>query len=908
MSPHCLVVRYARSTALVILYLGVLPGLSAKQQIRSDFFAVYPSAIGTQLDNLPSKSGHCGFCHYDFTGSGLKNAYGEALATLGVGKNDDIPGNILLLGNWDQDGDGATSALEITGTGLGYTNIPTFPGLAAGDIGSVSNIPLSEISAYLEPTTATDEDPPVVVLTAPNGGEVLTANQPTTITWTATDANEVVDVRLWESTDGGASYKQLALGLDNDGSYTWHPANRPTTQGLIRIEAVDAFANTATDVSDAVYTIVSPTGAIAPTTLRDFDMPGSQPFEGGLEAAEPESCAVCHGNYDTAVEPYYNWQGSMMALASLDPLFLANMAIANQDAADSGDLCLRCHISNGWLQGRSIPTDGSAMEHDDMIGVSCDLCHRLVDPDYKSGISPTRDLTVLADLENPFPGIPEYGNGMYVIDASAHQRGPFNDVQPGHLWIESPFHRQSALCGTCHDVSNPAFNKDENGVYQLNALDTPNDNYSPHSMAPVERTYSEWLNSMYNTPLGVYAPQFAGYKSSGMVSSCQDCHMRDVYGYGANPVTNPTAVLRDDVPLHDMTGGSTWLPPLMAAAHPEHFDPAAVAAGVDRATYMLENAATLSQQQAVGQLVVRVTNETGHKLPTGYPEGRRIWINIRFYDAGDVLLGESGAYDPETGVLSRDTEARIYEVHPGLDSNVADLLGMEEGASLHFVLNNKIFEDNRIPPRGFTNAAFAEFGGAPVGHHYDDGQHWDDAGYAVPAGAVRAEVKLYYQSTSKEFIEFLRDENTTNSAGQDMYDLWNENGKCPPTLMASASYNVLPAEEDFDGDGQSNITELALCSDPWDAASTHRADGHAVEVDSHRHAAIGFKRQKGLTGAVIQVEVSTDLVNWSPALPEEVVEHTVIDHGDGTESVVLRMAAALAAGERQFMRLRVTGN
>ena len=42
----------------------------------------------------------------------------------------------------------------------------------------------------------------------------------------------------------------------------------------------------------------------------------------------------------------------------------------------------------------------------------------------------------------------------------------------------------------------------------------------------------------------------------------------------------------------------------------------------------------------------------------------------------------------------------------------------------------------------------------------------------IPAGAVRAEVRLNYQSTSKEFIEFLRDENITDSSGQDMYDLW----------------------------------------------------------------------------------------------------------------------------------------
>ncbi|MEX0330265.1 MAG: Ig-like domain-containing protein [Puniceicoccaceae bacterium] len=890
----------------VLLLVSLLgSSLLAKPPIRSDFFSVYPSVVGTQLDNLPSNSGHCGVCHYDFGGGGTLNPYGAALQTLGVGNKDDIPANITTLGSLDSDGDTFSSALEVTGTGLGYPNIPTFPGLSDSNKGLVSNIPLSEVSPYLTPSLETDDTPPVVTVLSPNGGEVLTANQATTITWTATDENEVVDVRIWESTDGGSSYKQLALGLDNDGSYTWHPANRPTTTALIRIEAVDEFTNAAQDVSDAVFTIVSPPGGVVPTTLRDFDMPGSQPFEGGLEAASPEDCASCHGDYDAGVEPYYNWQGSMMSLASIDPLFEANLAIANQDAPDSGDLCLRCHISNGWLQGRSVPTDGGAMEHDDMIGVSCDFCHRMVDPDYEGGVSPLRDLTVLSDLDNPFPGSPEYGNGMYVIDPAGIQRGPFDDAQPAHEWIFSPFHQSSAICGTCHDVSNPVFNRDEFGVYQPNAFDSPNADYSPHSMAPVERTYSEWLNSQYNTPLGVYAPEFAGNKAGGMVSSCQDCHMRDTAGYGANPTLEPQTPYRDDVPLHDMTGGSTWLPPLIAAAHPEEVDLAAVMSGVARATYMLENAATLSQEGSVGKLVVRVTNETGHKLPTGYPEGRRIWLNVQFYDALDTLIGESAAYDASTGVLTKDAEATVYEIHPGIGENIAGVVGLPVGPSLHFVLNNEVFEDNRIPPRGFTNAAFEAFGGAPVGHHYDDYQYWDEPAYVVPTGAVRAEVKLYYQSTSKEFIEFLRDENTTNSKGQEMFDLWDQNGKCPPTLMESASYAVLPESGDYDDDGVDNIAEIAMGSDPWDVADTCRPHSQRIVIGEQAHTAIAFTRLQDLSGLDVTVEVSTDLENWDPAGPSDIVEHSVVDNGDGTEDVVIRMANPVASDARQFMRLRV---
>jgi hypothetical protein len=202
---------------------------------------------------------------------------------------------------------------------------------------------------------------------------------------------------------------------------------------------------------------------------------------------------------------------------------------------------------------------------------------------------------------------------------------------------------------------------------------------------------------------------------------------------------------------------------------------------------MLTNAASLAVGDITNSLKVTVTNECGHKLPTGYPEGRRIWLNVQFFNDANELLGESGAYDTNTGILTRG-DAKIYEVHPGIDTNLNALLGFDAEATLHFVLNNKIYEDNRIPPRGFTNATFAQFGGEPVGHHYDDGQYWDDTHYALPAGATRAEVKLYYQSTSKEFIEFLRDENTTNTKGLELYSLWSTNGKCPPTLMQSATW------------------------------------------------------------------------------------------------------------------------
>lgn len=770
--------------------------VQARNPIRSDFFGEYPNAVGTPVETVPSHPNHCGACHYDFSGGGARNLYGQRLeAELPNYKKTDQA--IRAIENEDADGDGFSTLIEMTDVSS-FVNTPTFPGLTAANVGNVTNVDVSEIQTYLVPSTGGDTTPPDVTVIVPDGGENWVANSVTTVQWIAGDSGGIARIDLYVSLDNGATFKPIALGISNSGSYSWFPANRPTTQAIFRVVAFDNAFNEGSDDSDAVFTITSPPGGIVPSTLRDFDQPGSQPLESGI-LNPPSACAVCHGNYDQTVEPYYNWQGSMMAQASRDPLMEANMVIANQDAPDSGDLCLRCHLPRGWLQGRSVPTDGSQMLSTDRMGVSCDLCHRLVDP-IADPLNPSEDTAILAALS--FPGT-EFGNGMMVVDPTGGRRGPFSDTVADHPVLVSPFHREAAICGTCHDVSNPAFEKDGNGNYAPNAMDTTATNFSAHTLMPVERTYSEWFYSAYNTQEGVYAPQFGGNKA--FVATCQDCHVRDVTGVGCSSPGVPT---RDDLPLHDMTGGSTWLPGLLSTLYPGEVDDAALQSGIARARYMLQNAAALTAQQEATGLKVTVTNNTGHKLPTGYPEGRRMWLNIKYYDSQMTLLGESGGYDAATGVLDHDEQAKIYEIKPGLDETVAPLAGVEPGPSFHFVLNNKVFKDNRIPPRGFANAAYADFGGAPVDYAYPDGQYWDDTQYAIPPGATSAEVTLYYQSTSKEFIEFLRDQNTTDNAGQDLYDLWNNNNKCPPEEMATLTLAVsCPAlatdiDQDCDVDGE----------------------------------------------------------------------------------------------------------
>jgi mono/diheme cytochrome c family protein len=535
-----------------------------------------------------------------------------------------------------------------------------------------------------------------------------------------------------------------------------------------------------------------------PTALIDFFMPGSQPGDSGIQE-DPDKCDNCHGGYDPAVEPAYIWRGSMMSQSARDLLYFASVTIANQDAPESGDLCIRCHSPKGWLEGRSTPTDGSALTGSDREGVQCDFCHHLVkptplgvnpypgDPDYTNDTYP-QDQAYLATIDTTIPGWS--ANGMYVVDSANDKRGPFTDAVGRHQQLYSPFHFDANHCGTCHDVSNPAFTRDPSGQYLPNSFGEPAPDFDPRSMFPVERTFSEWSVSSYNTPAGIYAPQFGGNKA--YVSTCQDCHMRDVTGKGADKNNVP---VRTDLPLHDMTGGNTFMPNLIEPVYPGEADVNALNDGILRARYMLQNAATLGlsvvPQGSEYLATVRVTNETGHKLPSGYPEGRRIWLNVRAYNTSGALIYESGAYDTLTAVLASDPDIKVYEIKPGISPGLAPIVNQPAGPSFHFVQNDTVYKDNRIPPRGFTNAAFDSIQSPPVDYTYADRQYWDDTDYVLPDSTAWVEATLYYQTVSREYIEFLRDENTTNTLGNDLYTLWIAHGMSRPEVMATANYTIV---------------------------------------------------------------------------------------------------------------------
>jgi hypothetical protein len=460
----------------------------------------------------------------------------------------------------------------------------------------------------------------------------------------------------------------------------------------------------------------------------------------------------------------------------------------------------------------------------------------------------------------------EAASGQYFI-GSGQKRASFADATGRHQQYYSRFHKSQYFCAACHDVSNPALVN--LGAVAGSAL--PSELNSAHSYYHVERTFSEFMLSAYgSTPggaagIGPFTPdQFLTSSANNYISKCQDCHMRDVSGRAAN---KNDAILRPDgsiehpnsgQPLHDLTGGNIWVSYVLASAvtgSPVYnatnsallnqgpntltldlnqgmgVDPNSLLAGVQRAKEQLNLAAAITDidyNSSTGALTFNVQNQTGHKLISGFPEGRRMFVNVKAYQGG-AIIQEINAYDDTIGTIkgvpggeapldgSTYMDELVYEMKPS-----STLTGETQG-TFHFVLATGRYKDNRIPPMGFDIAnardrlAQPVWKGADAYGMYTDAEYaggYDKVNLSIQSGADRVEVNLYYQVTSREYIAFLRDEikgtadkqTLPSSAyvaqsdpffaklrawGDTIWKLWWNNKDLPgaaPYLMASTSW------------------------------------------------------------------------------------------------------------------------
>ena len=559
----------------------------------------------------------------------------------------------------------------------------------------------------------------------------------------------------------------------------------------------------------------------------------------------------------------------------------------------TADICLRCHTPPGWMEGHSEPftphapflkgqfwgaaflenpvnPDGNPRSVDvciesegEMDGIHCDFCHRTQYNDKyekqsrfedtpmvagNGGFFADRDDTILwrhhlrqgstipedtaALTQNPGEVYTCFSCHQYDVSlgfleitvitdcAYCHQNttgqvsgGPVNGQPPGD--IQEPEH----FCGTCHDVTNP-----------LVITQTPGADRMLH---PIERTYTEWFWSDYRQE-----------------KRCQDCHLPMSFEGAQTWLLYPG--------LNDLWGDvdAKWaLPPYNYPVTPSR-QQAYMDAMQRNLEFMQQSAADIEiintpDTIAAGQELtvnIMVTNKTGHKLPTGFAEGRQMWINLRAADDGGTVLFNSG-YLLSDGTLARKeyfeaaqggtvsdpekTMIKVYEqliLAKGYDTFELDgyniLDANKDGVvthaeeEFHFVLMNYVEKDNRIPPKGFNKDAYQADGAFIIPHDpkdtdYPSGQHWDVTPYTftVPAGVVgnlHVTAHLKYQTFNREYMEFLDEtdrEDTEETGGRArtipagpyedlptwgnvIYQLWQDNDNGRPVEIGSVSTDI----------------------------------------------------------------------------------------------------------------------
>jgi len=643
-------------------------------------------------------------------------------------------------------------------------------------------------------------------------------------------------------------------------------------------------------------------------------------------------------------EPATGWAGAAMANAGRDPIFWATMAISEQDFNGSGDLCLRCHSTGGWYGGRSTPTDGSGLAASDADGVDCDTCHLATNTDgsehpgvmnspFIANCSPDPQVSNKA-CDSDSEGF--YGSGMLSLSADSAKLGPYLETVARHQYQQSKFHRDVDFCGTCHDVSNPVVgdlapgngarpgsphvvsSQDFNGgdpdvggpMEEKAAFNNP-----PYAYGVVERTFSEYKSSaMPTTPVSAFPAlppdlRVAGgslettYQAALLAGtggnyedgatryfSCQSCHMRPANSAGADLANAP---VRPDMPTHDHSGGNYWMADMIKYQETNGLlrlggglsaeQIAALELGQLRAMDHLQQAASL----LVEGDDLSVINLTGHKLITGYPEGRRMWLNVKWFDSGNQLLREDGAYGPlvdENGapVMAENpaggpdvqveslldlagANTRIYEAHYAVTSEWAatllaagksadlvlgyDRMTGEEDftlgelavqapgsyyASFHFALNNYVAGDNRIPPYGmrYDDAKKRnvlpvpedQYGAPGPGGSYDY-RDKIDLNALKPDGAVSAQIALLYQGTSWEYVQFLKEANNGSDPDEGGNAFLGEEGE---RMLAAWINAEIPVAMEVAGD-RKMVPPVVMATAQWVADMRSYTVGGTVE-------------------------------------------------------------------------------
>ncbi|MEZ6187316.1 MAG: multiheme c-type cytochrome [Planctomycetota bacterium] len=490
-------------------------------------------------------------------------------------------------------------------------------------------------------------------------------------------------------------------------------------------------------------------------------------------------CARCHGTdaaslRDAAgrdVAPYALWSASMMANASRDPLWRAEVSVevaATPSAAAVIEAkCMSCHapMAHRDAQGAvslALLDQGGSASLLAVDGVSCTVCHQATAP---------------ADVRATFDGAFALNGQRELYGPHANPRSMPMLNQLNYLPREAAHMTQSDLCASCHTLTTAAL--DPSGA--------------PSGGSLLEQSpFLEWQNSVYNDQVAV---------PHAKAASCQACHV-PTDDVGGSAIATPIAASRFGTPArspfgrHVFVGGNTLIPQILrdqaAALSPQApaaaFDALIAATRTQLQTRTAQvRLASSSRAGDTLELGVEVQNASGHKFPTGHPT-RRAWLRLTVTDAQGRVVFASGAHDAQGRIVAGGTPLPSelaggpHQPHHATISasdqvQIYQALMRDGAGDLTFLLlrGEGYLKDNRLLPEGWssTHPTAAVAGPAGLGADPDFGAGGEVARYRVnapaSAGPYAVEATLLYQSLSPRFAAELFQYSTPEVAAFQTY-------------------------------------------------------------------------------------------------------------------------------------------
>ena len=421
---------------------------------------------------------------------------------------------------------------------------------------------------------------------------------------------------------------------------------------------------------------------------------GDEPKLTVAELQNPETCKQCHPKH------YEQWSGSMHAYAAEDPVFVAMNKRGQRDTnGELGDFCITCHapmaLELGLTTGATYDPDALPPE---AKGITCYFCHNVeqVTGEHSNPLVLAMDQTMRGGVRNP-------------VDSPAHH-SKYDPMMASKT-------SNSTICGSCHDLVTP-------GLVHL------------------ERSFAEWKTTIFalNDPDPLaFLPQ-----------TCSSCHMFPTDEPIADGPGLDVGVRQNGFHEHMWPAVDLALTPFPQMAEQEaavkrDLLPALAIKGVKPATSN-ESPGGICLSPA-GELTVRIDSiNVGHNFPSGASQDRRVWLQVRAYDAANNVLFERGVVpegvDPEQ---TSDPTLNCANINAPDCAGFWDRTYKADGTPAHFFWDVARYESRHIKPAVTRD---------PLDAAYD---HSTTVKYTVPQSQLidRIEAQMFIRPLPFELLHDL---------------------------------------------------------------------------------------------------------------------------------------------------------